>query len=496
MKHLLLPIALAFSLQAAALADELLIGAATIDIMPDRPVALAGQFSTRISTKPETPIVAAALAFEAKRDGKGVEHALIITCDLVAIRNPVLDKIRAQLQPLLPDVDMRKVIVTATHTHTAPVTSEVHENRYLYEIPTEGVMQPDEYVSFLAEQVGKVAVQAWKSRKPGGVSWTLGHAVVGHNRRIVYSDGRAQMYGKTNRPSFRSLEGAEDHAVEMLFCWDDAKQLKAVAINLASPAQEVESRKAINADFWHDVREQLKMELKLPELAILGWCSAAGDQSPHVMYRKAAEERMMKARGLTRLQEIGRRISHAVLDTLEVARGDIRRDVPFGHTVETLALPPRRILQKERDEAAENIATYSAMQNPTNYLRTMLGREKEVIRRFDEADTLPPYEMELHVLRIGDIAIATNPFELFLDYGLQIKGRSPALQTFLIQLTCGSGRYLPTPKAITGGSYSGLPHTNKVGPEGGQVLVERTVQAIQAQWAKPASSTPASEPVK
>ena len=44
------------------------------------------------------------------------------------------------------------------------------------------------------------------------------------------------------------------------------------------------------------------------------------------------------------------------------------------------------------------------------------------------------YKMELHVLRLGDVAIATNPFELFLDYGVQIEARSPAMQTFLIQL--------------------------------------------------------------
>lgn len=463
-------------------ADQLLIGSATVDITPDEPVALAGQFSTRISQKPQTPIIAAALAFEAKRDGKSVDHAIIISCDLVAIRNPVQEKFREHARALLPDVDMRKVILTATHTHTAPVTTEPTENRYLYDIPKEGVMQPDEYVNFLVARLGEVMVQAWQKREPGSVSWTLGQAVIGANRRAVYADGSARMYGKTNDARFRNIEGMEDHSVDMLFCWDAKKQLKAVAINLACPAQEVEGRGSINADFWHPAREQLKSKLNAPDLTILGWCSAAGDQSPHLMYRKPAEERMLKARKLTRLEEIGRRIVSAVEDTLEIARADIRDDVPFTHTVQDLELAPRRILQREREESLKNIATYSAMENPSNYIKTMLNREKDVVRRFDEGGKLPPYVMELHVLRIGDIAIATNPFELFLDYGVQMEARSPATQTFLIQLSCGSGGYLPTPKAIEGGSYSGLPHTNRVGPEGGQTLVDTTVRVIQALW--------------
>ncbi|WP_156345753.1 hypothetical protein [Verrucomicrobium spinosum] len=47
-------------LPGALHAAELHIGHATVAITPDRPVALAGQFNTRISTKAETPIVAAA----------------------------------------------------------------------------------------------------------------------------------------------------------------------------------------------------------------------------------------------------------------------------------------------------------------------------------------------------------------------------------------------------------------------------------------------------
>jgi hypothetical protein len=98
--------------------------------------------------------------------------------------------------------------------------------------------------------------------------------------------------------------------------------------------------------------------------------------------------------------------------------------------------------------------------------------------------------MELHVLRLGDLAIATNPFELYLDYGVQIQARSPAPQTMLIQLATSGRRhayYLPTPRAVLAGGYSAEATHNIVGPEGGQALVDRTVQEIHGLWNGPAA---------
>ena len=89
--------------------------------------------------------------------------------------------------------------------------------------------------------------------------------------------------------------------------------------------------------------------------------------------------------------------------------------------------------------------------------------------------------MELHVVRIGDVVFATNSFELFLDYGIRIKARSPAVQTFLVQLA-GGGTYLPTARAVAGKGYGGGVYDNLVGPEGGQSLVEETVKLINELW--------------
>jgi hypothetical protein len=71
--------------------------------------------------------------------------------------------------------------------------------------------------------------------------------------------------------------------------------------------------------------------------------------------------------------------------------------------------------------------------------------EQAVVDRYQQqqAGETKPYAMELHVIRLGDVAIATNSFELFADYGIQMKARSKALQTFVIQLA-GPGTYLPT----------------------------------------------------
>ena len=98
------------------------------------------------------------------------------------------------------------------------------------------------------------------------------------------------------------------------------------------------------------------------------------------------------------------------------------------------------------------------------------------------------FTIEMHVLRLGDAAIATNPFELYLDYGVQIQARSAAPQTMLIQLAT-SGRehayYVPTPRAVAASGYSAEVTHNMIGPEGAQVLVDRTVETINALWPAP-----------
>lgn len=84
------------------------------------------------------------------------------------------------------------------------------------------------------------------------------------------------------------------------------------------------------------------------------------------------------------------------------------------------------------------------------------------------------------MIRLDDAAIATNPFELYLDYGIRIQARSRAVLTFLVQLSCQHSGYLPTERGVQGGGYSADKYI--VGPEGGQLLVNETVKRINEMW--------------
>ena len=473
-----------FALLTQASFAELLVGSASIDITPSEPVAVSGQFHLRIARKVETPITANVLILESRDNGQSSDLAVMVSCDVISIPVDVLDLVRQEIKKRVPDLDANKVFLGGTHTHTAP---ELRLGKWV--LPAEGVMQVEQYRVFFAERVADAVAQAWKDRAAGSVSWGLGHAVVAYNRRAVYANGSARMYGPTNVPEFRGLEGYEDHDIGTLFVWNVAGKLIAMAINVSCTAQEVESRTAVNADFWHPVRESLHKQYG-DQVCILGWTGAAGDISPHLMYRKAADERMRQLRGLSRLDEIARRIVQAVNDAHETVKNDRHTEVPLIHKVETIHLPMRLVTEAEYVESKAVVKQTAAQieRDPksADRLHRRMKWYEVTVNRFESQKTnpKPTREMELHVLRIGDVVVCTNAFELFTDFGIRIKGRSKAVQTFIIQLV-GPGTYLPTERAVRGGHYSAIVHSSQVGPEGGQALVDRTVELIDAMWKEP-----------
>lgn len=468
-------------------ASELHIGTATADITPPLPVALMGQFHLRIARQAETPISASVLVLENREGNQVLETSIMVSCDLVYISAGIRNGVREKVKKRLPALDVSKIVLSATHTHTAPVLEDESDDvSFLYNIPKEGVTSVSSYKEMFTDRVSDAIVKAWNSRTAGSVTWGLERAAIAYNRRAAYADGTTAMYGNTNKPEFRSLEGYEDQDINTLFFWDKQKKLIALGISVACPAQEVEGRSFLNADYWHPTREALRKKYGA-DLCILGWIGAAGDQSPHPMYRKKAEERMRVLGKFDRMEDIAGRINRAVDRTYEVVKKEGVSEVQLVHKTAKLDLPRRIITPEEYEDSkkvvAEADAEIKADARKKDQLYAKMTWFGDVVKRFEYQKTnpAPTYETEVHVIRIGDIVICTNQFELFTDFGIRIQARSKALQTFVVQLA-GPGTYLATEKAVAGGGYSAVCQSNMVSPEGGQVLVDRTLNIIDDLW--------------
>jgi hypothetical protein len=240
----------------------------------------------------------------------------------------------------------------------------------------------------------------------------------------------------------------------------------------------------MSADFWYDARELLR-EKYGADLYVLPLVGASGDQSPHLMYNKGAEAAMRRRRDLSTRQEIARRILRAVEDVFELARNDIHSALPFQHRVERIPLPVWKVSDERYAQAR---ARYEAGEDKTDqlsspeYIRWRVSRT--MTARYAHQKQDPYYQAELHLLRLGELAVATNPFELYTDYGVRIKARSPAVQTCVVQLTAGCAAYLPTERAVRGGGYSARIDDGVVGPEGGTVLVNETTRVLKKMWSR------------
>jgi hypothetical protein len=217
------------------------------------------------------------------------------------------------------------------------------------------------------------------------------------------------------------------------------------------------------------------------------------------MVNRQADARMLELKGygdeynMARRSDIADKIAAAVDDVLPLVAKDIRDEVELEKTTLKIDLPQRRATEEDLKTAEKEVAVWSQKleelsgEDPASVGYSVAFRRRgfnqKVIDMYKaqqrgEQLTMP---VELHCLRIGDIAMCTNRFEYYLDFGMRIKARSKALQTFVVQLA-GEGTYLPTERSMKGGSYGAYIASTPIGPEGGQVIVEECVKSINEMF--------------
>ena len=501
---------------------SLLFGWSEVSITPDRKISLAGQFAERISEYVEKPLTVTAMAVDS-----GSDQMVLVSCDLVGVSYNLTEAVQEKLTGNKLGLDPTKVILAAIHTHTGPVYPRGQRQKavsgassdskvLLKEMLPEGrkyvesanvtdnpeIMQGQEMLDFLVDRISRACLEAWSDRAPGSFSNAFGRAAVGMCRRVGYSDGSAQMWGDANTAVFEALEGGSDSGIELMYVFDAGGRLTGIVANLACPAQCVQHRLFVSPDFWGETKKLLR-EYFGEDLFLLALCSAAGDQCPVDLVRWVEPESDVHDPNLKRnnppkrkadpsmfdlagMRKAGKRIAREIIDVWEEGLDPAQTDAVFEHQVHWMQLPLRRTTLSEVAAARKAIRDYLNDKpgdvdfNDAANLQVHLG----ILRRAKVQEIMDCLDTEVHIIRMGTVAIATNPFELFLDYGNQIKARSAAEQTFLVQLANGTEGYLPTEKAEKGGHYSAFISSGQVGHVGGEQLVRETLQNIRALFAE------------
>ena len=494
--------------------NKLLIGWSEADITPvtDKKIGLYGQYYVRLAEKIHSNLKVTAAAFSS-----GNDHFLTAGLDNAGLPLAFYKNVCNRVAELEKEIDTTKIFLHAIHTHSAPCLNPeagpigsdeiLHCKESLREedrVDYNDIITPAEYSAFACEKVAQALVEAWHNRKEGGIGRAFGNARIGHCRRAVFSDNTAEMYGDTTRRDYVGMEAGEDSGVDMLFTFDKEGKKTGLILNVACPSQVMESTYSLSSDFAGATREKLQKEFG-SDFRMIYEISPAGCQSPRDLVRHyVTEPDFWHADGV---EELSNRLVCSVT-TAKVEKIDY--EPVFKSEQKIVSLPRRRASYQDYIKAkAELERLTSIMHEKEAFIAfcdethanerldghgpyddkkhhfSLIKIEKAVLARYENQDETPFLTFPMNVIRMGDIAIATNPFELYLYFGQIIKARSKATQTFLVQLCNGASihaGYLPSPDGEKFGGYGGLIVNGQVGSDGGYKLCDDTVEAINKMF--------------
>ena len=269
----------------------------------------------------------------------------------------------------------------------------------------------------------------------------------------------------------------------MLYVFDEKDELSGVIMSFHCPAQVLEMQEYYSADFVGYFRMQLEAMLGR-DIFVLPLIGFAGNIAPRDLVRRNRGEPDMHE--IPGANELGRRLLMCFAEHYDHARSSIVREAVVRHTYDVLQLPLRTVSGEEYREAQKKFdeilsragGTIEALRASDAGTRMDSSWHAGVINRYKRQQKSTIYDTGVHALRIGECAFITNPFELYIEFGLRMRARSKAEYTFTAELTDGCGAYLPTPIAEASGSYSTQVSNCFVTSAGGEILTEVSIRMI------------------
>lgn len=403
-------------------------GVAQADITPPPGVEMWG-YTNRSGPAQSTldPLIARILVID---DGR--TSAALVTLDLGRTFGPAqIDRLRERVSR---DYHVNEVMLIASHTHSGPAIEDGYDDGKLPEWEARAL-------DLIARAIGDARAR----KEPARIGVGMGQAIIGHNRRLVQSDGSVKMLW---RNSTGQQTGMIDPVVGVIRVDDANGRPKAVLVNYAChPVIFGPDNLRYSADFPGAMA-------KLVEESF--------DSRPVTFFIQGAPGDINPLMDKTPLPEGADEIKISVGETLgrEVAR------VARGILTETPANPEIAFISEDL-----TFRNRWDVEKLRSQLTTAFGPRLAARYRRYITDTIVTPVTTLVINR--QIAIVGLPGEPFVGLQLLLKQRSPLPATFMAGYTNGYFGYFPTIRDAASGGYGANSIVTRVEVGAGERMVDR-----------------------
>jgi hypothetical protein len=394
-------------------------GAARVEITPEPGVALMGYGARQgVSTRVHDPISTRALALGAG-SGPGI---LIAAADLCLMAPEQARSIRGRIASET-GVPLERILLSCTHTHSAPDTGLGELLRGRPEPP---------HVGPLFDGIVRAATQAHAARRPARLGWGRAEARIGRNRRVEHGPIDPEiLLLRVDEATGAPLATLYSYACHGTVLGHDNLEISADWAGVASA--RIEAERGGPALFLLGAHADVDPRTRgLMDLAIPGQSLGLGFEAVRVLGGEVAEAALAALPGIETESSAAVGGSAA---TLELAL----------HPGESSAAEAEADLERIRRELAarlgippEDFPRLSELHDRIHGLvadRPIAeGRELIAQARLYFRDRTGPFhaggkrsaEVEAQVLRIGEAALLALPLEPTTEVGLDWKGRARA----------------------------------------------------------------------
>ncbi len=428
------------------------IGLAKGDITPRANMAIAG-YGKRMqpSLGVSDPIHATVLVAESQ----GAILA-VVDCDLVGVGLAFADEVR-RLAFERSGIPEGHIMICCTHSHYGPNVVKPRNDDwsigdYFKYWGTDGWGRPEDvapsaagvheaaYRECLKHQLADLVQMAARNLQPARMRIGIGQSDIGVCRRVRRPDGSITFGENPDMPIDRTLG---------VCCLEtpEGNPLAAVVSFATHPVSQDPQLRMFSADYVGFVRQVVQQVTGATCLFLQG---ASGEINP-----RNAETSHANARTL------GLRVGCDAARLWQTA--EPAATAPVRAVRRRLTLPGYRGLSEAhaaRGTAEIAAELKAARENPAcpEALRNWFALQEQKARRFqaswkDPRLAPPPVPTEAQAFRIGPMAWAGVPTELFSELGQQIKRESPFPTTFVVTHANDYFGYLPSPSAFDAGGY-------------------------------------------